>query len=148
MIEFNLRVDSRITRAVAPVILQAFEHSREGVTLEYPLEGEDDQDLLSSWQNELHQDCKNDRASFKAMLQNHKFPHGYIEIAHEHADQVLRSATEVRMYIRNNQLTEFSDEELETGNFSLGKKSPSSQTFYLAYLVLAEIQEGLIQQLA
>jgi len=89
MIEFNLRVDSRITRAVAPVILQAFEHSREGVTLEYPLEGEDDQDLLSSWQNDLREDCKSDRASFEAMLQNHKFPHGYIEVAHEHGPEIF-----------------------------------------------------------
>ena len=41
-------------------------------------------------------------------------------------------------------LDALTDEELETGDFSLSRKSQEVQSYYLAYLVLAEIQEGLI----
>ena len=49
------------------------------------------------------------------------------------------------MFIRNHKLESFSDGELETGEFSFGKKSHQAQSYYLAYLILAEVQEGLLQ---
>jgi hypothetical protein len=56
----------------------------------------------------------------------------------------LRAVTEVRFFIRDTKLDALTDEELETGDFSLSRKSQEVQSYYLAYLVLAEIQEGLI----
>ena len=61
---------------------------------------------------------------------------------------VLRALTEIRLFIRKSNLDAFSDEELETGGFILPQKPQLAQSYYLAYLVLAEVQEGLIAQAA
>ena len=37
------------------------------------------------------------------------------------------------------------DYELENGDFTLSQKSKDNQFFYLAYVILAEVQEGLIK---
>jgi len=51
------------------------------------------------------------------------------------------------MHVREQYLGALTDVELETGEVSFSQKSSEVQPFYLTYLVLAEIQEGLIQEI-
>lgn len=147
MIEFRLRVDSKITRAIAPLILECFSDCEHESCMDFPYEDEQDADLAEAWKSSLRDDMNRDRDSFSSFLQNPKFAHGYVEIEEEEVDFILRAITEIRLFIRNHKLESFSDGELETGEFSLGKKSQQTQSYYLAYLILAEIQEGLLQYL-
>ena len=148
MIEFRLRVDSKITRAIAPLILECFSDCGHESCTDFPYEDEKDADLAESWKSSLRDDMNRDRDSFSSFLQNPKFAHGYVEVEEEEADFILRAITEIRLFIRNHKLESFSDGELETGEFSFGKKSHQTQSYYLAYLILAEVQEGLLQHLS
>ena len=73
-----------------------------------------------------------------------KFKYGYIEIEENEADSIIRALSEVRLAIRENQLSSIEDEKLEVGDFDLEKQNSSVRLGYFAYLVLAEIQETLI----
>ena len=147
MIEFRLRVDSKITRAITPLILECFSDCQHQACTDFPFEDEQDTDLKDAWMSSLSEDMNRDRDSFSTLIQNPKFAHGYVEVEEKEADFILRAITEIRLFIRNHKLESFSDGELETGEFSFGKKSQQAQSYYLAYLILAEVQEGLLQHL-
>lgn len=147
MIEFKLKIDSRITRAVAPLIAKSFSDCGKISTPSFPYIEEEDEDLSILWKESLKDDMVNDRQCLARLLNNPRFAHGYVEVDIESADLVLRAITEVRLHIRQSCLEHFSDTELETGEFALSKKPKDEQSYYLAYLVLAEVQEGLISQL-
>lgn len=147
MIEFRLQIDSRITRAVAPLIIKCFSDCGKISTPSFPYPNENDQELADAWKNSLREDMVRDRQSLARLLNNPKFCHGYVELEEDAIELVLRAITELRLYIRESSLQSFSDSELESGDFSLSGKPKDCQTFYLAYLVLAEVQEGLIAEM-
>ena len=146
MIEFSLRIDSRITRTVTPLIIKCFSECGK-VSPVFPKVDEQDTDLVEAWVESLKEDLAQDRQSLARLLNNPKFAHGFIEVNENEAEYILRAITEIRLHIREAKLESLTDVELETGNFTLPKKSQSAQSHYLAYLVLAEVQEGLIAEM-
>ena len=146
MIEFSLRIDSRITRTVTPLIIKCFSECGK-VSPVFPKVDEQDTDLVEAWVESLKEDLAQDRQSLARLLNNPKFAHGFIEVNENEAEYILRAITEIRLHIREAKLESLTDVELETGNFTLPKKSQSTQSHYLAYLVLAEVQEGLIAEM-
>ena len=147
MIEFRLKVDSRITRGLAPLIVKCFSECRNRSLPAFPYLDEKDGDLVDSWESSLGEDFAQDRQALARLLNSSKFAHGYVEVEENDAELVLRSITEIRMYVREQYLAALTDVELETGDVSFSQKSSSIQPFYLIYLVLAEVQEGLIQEI-
>ena len=147
MIEFQLQVDSRITRAVAPLIAKCFSDCGKISTPSFPYADEQDSDLSESWKGSLKEDMSRDRQSLARLLNDTKFKHGFVEVEEENAELVIRAITEIRLFIRKSCLGPFTDCELESGDFSLEEKPSEAQSYYLAYLVLAEVQEGLIAQM-
>ena len=147
MIEFQLQIDSRITRAVAPLIVKCFSDCGKTSTPSFPYAEEQDRDLAEAWLNSLKEEMLQDRQSLARFLNSKRFAHGYVELKEECAELILRAITELRLYIRKSCLDSFLDSELETGAFSLGQKPKDAQSFYLAYLVLAEVQEGIIARM-
>ena len=147
MIEFRLRVDSRITRGIAPLIVKCFSECRNRSLPAFPYLDEKDGDLVDSWESSLGEDFAQDRQALARLLNSSKFAHGYVEMEENDAELVLRSITEIRMHVREQYLGALTDVELETGEVSFSQKSSSIQPFYLIYLVLAEVQEGLIQEI-
>lgn len=148
MIEFRLQIDSRITRAVVPLIVKSFSDSGNTEEPNFPYPDESDVELMDAWAKSLREDLAQDRQRLAKLLNNPKLAHGYVEVDENELELVLRALTEIRLFIRKSCLESFSDEELETGEFILPKKPKDAQSYYLAYLVLAEIQEGLIAQVA
>lgn len=148
MIEFRLQIDSRITRAVVPLIIKSFSECGKTVEPVFPYPQESDKELMEAWAKSLREDLVRDRQKLARLLNDSKFAHGYVEIPDEDTELVLRALTEIRLFIRKSNLEAFSDKELETGQFVLPQKPQLSQSYYLAYLVLAEVQEGLIAQAA
>ena len=147
MIEFRLKVDSRITRGLAPLIVKCFSECRNRSLPAFPYLDEKDGDLVDSWESSLGEDFAQDRQALARLLNSSKFAHGYVEMEQNDAELVLRSITEIRMHVREQYLGALTDVELETGDVSFSQKSSSIQPFYLIYLVLAEVQEGLIQEI-
>jgi len=147
MIEFRLKVDSRITRGLAPLIVKCFSECRNRSLPAFPYLDEKDGDLVDSWESSLGEDFAQDRQALARLLNSSKFAHGYVEMEENDAELVLRSITEIRMHVREQYLGALTDVELETGEVSFSQKSSSIQPFYLIYLVLAEVQEGLIQEI-
>jgi len=145
MIEFQLKIDSRITREVVPLIVKCFSEAGRVNTALFPCPEETDEELIESWNTSLEEDLLHDRHKLAGLLNDPKFAHGYVEIADEDAESVLRSLTELRLFIRETRLSEFMDHELENGDFTLSQKSKDNQFYYLAYVILAEVQEGLIK---
>ena len=145
--EFRLRVDSRITRGLAPLIVKCFSECRNRSLPAFPYLDEKDGDLVDSWESSLGEDFAQDRQALARLLNSAKFAHGYVELDEEDAELVLRAITEIRMHVREQYLGALTDVELETGEVSFSQKSSEVQSFYLTYLVLAEIQEGLIQEI-
>ena len=145
MIEFRLQIDSRITRAVVPLIVKCFSASGKKANASYPYSDGDDSDFTDSWEISLKEDFAKDRQSLARLLNNPKLAHGYIEVDESETEFVLRAVSEVRLFIRDTKLDAFADMELETGDFSLSRKSQEAQSYYLAYLILAEVQERLIE---
>ena len=147
MIDFRLKVDSRITRGLAPLIVKCFSECRNRSLPAFPYLDEKDGDLVDSWESSLGEDFAQDRQALARLLNSSKFAHGYVEMEENDAELVLRSITEIRMHVREQYLAALTDVELETGDVSFSQKSSSIQPFYLIYLVLAEVQEGLIQEI-
>ena len=147
MIEFRLKVDSRITRGLAPLIVKCFSECRNRSLPAFPYLDEKDGVLVDSWESSLGEDFAQDRQALARLLNSSKFAHGYVEMEENDAELVLRSITEIRMHVREQYLGALTDVELETGDVSFSQKSSSIQPFYLIYLVLAEVQEGLIQEI-
>jgi hypothetical protein len=148
MIEFRLQIDSRITRAVVPLIVKSFSECGKSSEPVFPYPEESDEELMDAWNKSLREDLAQDRQRLARLLNDAKFAHGYVEVPEDDMELVLRALTEIRLFIRKSNLDAFSDEELETGEFILPQKPQLAQSYYLAYLVLAEVQEGLISQTA
>ena len=147
MIEFRLSIDSRITRAVHPLISKCFTDCSKVDGPVFPSLEDFDSDFIKTWEQSLNDDFVQDRHSLARLFNDPKFAHGHIALPSEDIELVLRALTEVRLFVRESHLNDFTDDELENGEFHLANKPSVAQSYYLAYVVLAEIQEGLIARL-
>ena len=85
MIEFQLQVDSRITRAAAPLIAKCFSDCGKTSTPSFPYPDEQDSDLSETWKGSLKEDISRDRQSLARLLNDAKFKHGFVEVEEENA---------------------------------------------------------------
>jgi hypothetical protein len=146
MIEFQIQVDSRIIQAILPQIEKIFANASRSGGLAYACPNPMDEDFVEAWESGLKEEFLNDRKALACLLRNPKFKHGYIEVEDEKVDELLRSLTELRLTLRDDALSEISDEQLEQGDVDLHTEKSSVRIGYFAYLVMAEIQESLISE--
>ena len=144
MIEFQIRVDSRILQAILPEIEKMFARASKSGSLAYACPNPLDEDFVEAWESGLKEEFLNDRKALARLLRNPKFRHGYVEVEDEEVDEILRSITELRLTLREYSLEEISDEQLENGEVDIESKKSSVRIGYFAYLVMAEIQERII----
>ena len=86
--------------------------------------------------------------SLAVFLKNPALACGVVEVAEKEVEDVLRGLTELRLLLRESELAELSDDLLEEGLRNVERLRPRSRLAYLAYLLLAEIQEGLIGKIS
>ncbi len=145
MIEFQLRVDSRILRGIIPKIEEYFASLRDCRWEELFLcPNPEDQDFSDAWKDGLKEDSSTDRYGLARVIKNAKFQHGFVQLEESEADSVIRGLSELRLAIRMGPLSKIEDRELETGNFDLDDREGSVRLAYFSYLVLAEMQEKLV----
>ena len=89
MIEFRLSIDSRISRAVAPLIIKCFADCGKKPSPAFPYQDELDPELSDAWENSLKDDLARDRQSLARLLNLTKFAHGYIEVDEGEAEYIF-----------------------------------------------------------
>lgn len=145
MIEFQLKIDSRILNAIIPKIEESFSLAgKRDWKKTFACPNLDDPDLANAWNDGLQEDFFSDRKALAKLLESQKFKYGYVEVKEEEVESIVRSLSEVRLTIRESFLFSIEDDKLESGDFDLAKQDNSVRLGYFSYLVLAEIQENLI----
>ena len=147
MIEFSLQVEPRLIQAVLPELGKIFASSQKKSAFSFVCPNPLDEDLVEAWEEGLAEDARSDRDALARLLRDSKFAYGRVEVKEDEAEDLLRGLTELRLTIRLLSLSEVSDEELESGGLALKGKDPSERIGYFAYLILAEVQENLIEAL-
>jgi hypothetical protein len=114
----------------------------------YPVSGEvEDPELDAIWRSTLREQLRED---FEIMLQfceHTGFGAGEMHIREQQAESVLRSASAIRLFLREAVFKDVTDEQLENG-LLLMKSIPEEERFYFAcYMFLAGIQELLVAAL-
>lgn len=148
MIEFSLEVECRIIQAVLPEIGKLFALSSkvEDYTDLFP--ELDDPELKDAWIEGLKDEAKGDRNALARLLKSPRLPYGRVEVQDDDVDDLLRGLTEIRFTIRKTSLKEVTDGELEEGMSSLSSTKPEVRIGYFSYLLMAEIQERLIEEIS
>ena len=148
MIEFSLQVEARIIRAVLPELEKLFALSVKGEDYSEQFPDIDDPDFKEAWVEGLKQEAKEDRNALARFLKSSRLKYGRVEVKEDEVDDLLRGLTEIRFTIRKTSLKDMSDEELEKGISGISPKNPEVQIGFFAYLLMAEVQERLIQEIS
>jgi hypothetical protein len=147
MIEFSLQVEPRLIQAVLPELGKIFASSQKQSAFSFVCPNPLDEDLVEAWEAGLAEDARSDRDALARLLRDSKFAYGRVEVKEDDAEDLLRGLTELRLAIREISLSEVPDEELESGGLALKGRDSSERIGYFAYLILAEVQENLIEAL-
>ncbi len=145
MIEFSLQADARIVEAVLPELGRVFSASQRESAFSFVCPNPLDDDLAEAWESGLAEEARGDRGAVARLLRNPKFASGRVEVDADDAEDLLRGLTELRLTLRSTSLSEVSDQELESGGLDLEGSDPSLKMGFFAYLVVAEVQERLIE---
>jgi hypothetical protein len=148
MIEFSLQVEARIIRAVLPELGKLFALSVKEEDYSDHFPDIDDPDFKEAWIEGLKQEAKDDRNALARLLKSPRLKYGRVEVKEDEVEDLLRGLTEIRFTIRKTSLKKLSDEELETGIADIPTKNPEVQIGFFAYLLMAEVQERLIQEIS
>ena len=148
MIEFSLRIEPKIISSILPELGKYFSKSRELEDFEKTVPNFDEEDLKEMWIEGLKDDRKKDRNALAKLLESPRLAYGRVEVADDDINELLRGLTELRFTIRKTSLKQITDEELESGLHELSSTKPEIRIGYFAYLILAEIQERLIQEIS
>lgn len=148
MIEFSLQVEARIIRAVLPELGKLFALSVKEEDYSDHFPDIDDPDFKEAWIEGLKQEAKDDRNALARLLKSPRLKYGRVEVKEDEVEDLLRGLTEIRFTIRKTSLKKLSDEELETGIADIPAKNPEVQIGFFAYLLMAEVQERLIQEIS
>ena len=148
MIEFSLQIDTRIIRAILPELKNLFVISPEFEDYTQVFPDQDDLDFNEAWIEGLASEAKSDRNALARFLESPRLQYGRVEVKEEDIDDLLRGITELRFTIRKTSLKNFDDSVLECGMDNLNLKDESVRIGYFGYLLLAEVQEKIICEIA
>lgn len=148
MIEFSLQVEPRIISSILPELEKIFAKSHEIEDFSSTVLNLDDSELEETWIDGLKEDVKSDRIALAKLLKSTRLPYGRVEVEDSDVDDLLRGLTEIRFTIRKTSLEMITDEEIENGLPNLKSANPKVKIGYFCYLLVAEIQERLIQEIS
>jgi hypothetical protein len=149
MIEFDLQVSPSFLEALLPYLSKVFRETSgrfAGERFAPPESG--DEDLDAAWREGLIEDSRADRLAFSRLLGNPKLARGQVEIPVDEVEDALRGMTELRIHLREHGLNSVSDEDLENGRIRIERLPQNVRIAYLGYILLAEMQEGLINEVS
>ena len=149
MIEFELQVAPSFLEALLPFLAKVFrETSGRFAGERFAPPDSSDEDLKTAWREGLIEEGRTDRMAFSRLLKNPKLAQGQVEIAVDEVDDALRGMTELRIHLREHGLKSVSDKDLENGRVRVEGLPQNVRIAYLGYILVAEMQERLIQEIS
>ncbi len=110
--------------------------------------GEDaDEDLREAWMQGLLESLQTDLDALNDLFMELGAGGGLLNVSEEQAEKMLRSASALRLRLRESCFKGLSEDALETGKVDFHQFSPEDQRVYGVYLFLAHLQEQLIAEL-
>jgi len=106
-----------------------------------------DPDFLEYWEDSLKKRAEEDLEALFRWVFPAKTNGQYVGIPEDQVDHVIRALSGVRLVIRETFLADWSDQQLERGEFSLHNRGPEDIEMVACFFLLAEWQEGLVQQI-
>ena len=106
-----------------------------------------DDDLRTEWRDELIASQNGDFRNLLALFDSEFFASGVVNFDEDNADAILRSCSAVRLRLRDQFLSSFTDEVLETGEVLLEEMAEEERRYFMCYLFLATVQELVIEHL-
>jgi len=106
-----------------------------------------DADFREFWTAELLDSQQAELSAFLGLFDGEFYSTGALIIPLDQVELVLRAATALRLEIRSQQLKAISDADLEAGKVTLEDMPDPLRSSFLCYVLLASIQEIVIQTL-
>ncbi len=106
---------------------------------------EDDEEMQRWWIDSLKESMHEDGKALLQIVENPQFGKGKILIPQDHVDCVMRACSLVRLHIWRVKLGSVSEQALEDMIYSPGKIDMEQRASYVAYMVLAHLQEKIVQ---
>lgn len=144
------RLEIRLSLPAVSPLLQRLEPlaARLRDTLANPVvRAQDDEDFRELWAGELLEAQREDLAALAGLFDEEFHRSGRIVIDQRNADGVLRACSALRLHLRETELTFATDAQLESGEPDFEKMSDADKLAYSCYVVLATLQEIVIENL-
>lgn len=106
-----------------------------------------DEELREDWRNELVAGQNGDVANLLALFDSDFFASGIVNFDEDNADAILRACAAVRLRLRQRDLEDVADEDLEGSEITLEELADDKQRAFMCYLFLATVQELVIEHL-
>jgi len=106
-----------------------------------------DSDLRDEWRNELVAGQNGDVANLLALFDSDFFATGIVNLDEDNAGAILRACAAVRLRLRQRDLADLSDDDLEGSDIMLEELVEEKRRAFMCYLFLATVQELVIEHL-
>lgn len=144
MIRLHFNIDPEVLNMMSGSLRQISEATLQGKTRRWHTP-EDDPELQLLWLNELRAKLESDVEALLKVIKRPTFGQGEIRLQEDVADAVLRSCSAIRMYLREYQLKDMTDAELEVCDLAPNGLPDELRSAYLMYLFLAALQNLILE---
>lgn len=144
------RIEVRLSVDVVAPLLDVVRDVSDGLKdrLAAPLRLTDlDEEMHEAWREDLQASQNVDVATLLGLFSEEFFRDGTIVLDEENAESVLRGCAAVRLRLRSHELSEISEELLESSNVAMEDLPEPQRRPFMCYLFLATLQELIIQHL-
>lgn len=147
MPEINLHISPYLAAPLQKILQASSNDLRQQLAIHLRGPEDADPDLVKAWRDGLLDSLQADISRFNALLGHILGTKPALHVDEATAVHLMRATAALRLRLKEAFLQNISDEALETGSIEFHHFDPETQQQYAAYLVLAALQEQLIEQI-
>ncbi len=147
MRSIELRLDPAVVTTLLAAIDPTLRHLRSELASPAVFPEEEDQVMEDFWRNDLLESQRSEVDAISALFDADFMESGRALIEPDAMDRVLRACSAIRLRLREAALSEFSDDQLERGDFEGVQWTEQLQASYAAYALFASLQELIVTQM-
>ena len=144
------RIEVKLSLPVVAPLLDVIRQLADGLgqKLAAPQDlGDIDQEFRDAWVGDLLEGQNKDVKALLALFDDEFFAEGIVAFDEENAEPIVRACAAVRLRLREVYLKGLDDDALEGGEVELEQMSEAVRKAFMCYLILATVQELIIQHL-
>ena len=142
----EIKLNLEVVAPLLDVMKTVADELEPKLALDLHVPGEDN-DFKEGWATELLAGQTSDIQQFLGMFDRDFFSTGTIAFDPTNCEPILRACSALRLQLRVTQLKLLGDENLESNEVSLAEMTEEQQKAFGAYVLLATLQELLVQHL-